>query len=212
MLLTRATAGTLAEDIPVVRPTEPSAPLWALGTLAATFGTIVGYLIRRATQAAGMDRVGAVDTVSGVAMAAIMGKNHRLSRDRQDMLIAPWTERRKFMSSPLSKELRAEHGVRTMVVRKGDTVRVRAGDFKNTLGKVTESDIKALRVYVEGIDRRKNNGKMVPVALHPSQLEITTIVLDDPLRKEILDRRAKGRKELAERRAQAQAGQLAPVA
>jgi len=57
-----------------------------------------------------------------------------------------------------------------MVVRKGDTVRVRAGDFKNTLGKVTESDIKALRVYVEGIDRRKNNGKMVPVALHPSQV------------------------------------------
>ena len=57
-----------------------------------------------------------------------------------------------------------------MVVRTGDEVRVRGGDFKGTVGKVVRPDLRALMVYVEGVEVKKNNGKTVPVPLHPSRV------------------------------------------
>lgn len=42
------------------------------------------------------------------------------------------------MSSPLSKELRGEHGVRSIPVRKDDEVLIVRGKYKGREGKVTQ--------------------------------------------------------------------------
>ncbi|MEM2530312.1 MAG: 50S ribosomal protein L24, partial [Candidatus Bathyarchaeia archaeon] len=43
---------------------------------------------------------------------------------RKAMANAPHHRRRKFLSAPLSDELRAKYGLRNLPVRKGDTVTV----------------------------------------------------------------------------------------
>jgi ribosomal protein uL24 len=47
-------------------------------------------------------------------------------------------EKRKIMSSPLSKALRAEHGARSIPIRKGDEVLIARGKYKGREGKVTQ--------------------------------------------------------------------------
>ena len=42
----------------------------------------------------------------------------------------------KNMGAPLSKELRAKHGVRTLPVRVNDEVRIRKGEYAGATGKV----------------------------------------------------------------------------
>ena len=48
-------------------------------------------------------------------------------KNRKRHFQAPSHIRRKLMSAPLSKELRAKHGVKSMPVVKGDIVRVTRG-------------------------------------------------------------------------------------
>jgi len=88
----------------------------------------------------------------------------------------------------LAEDLREEYGVRSMVVRKGDLVRIMRGQFRDTEAKVTRVDYSKIRVYVDAATTTKADGKEVPVALHPSNLLITKLELDDD-RRRILERR-----------------------
>merc|ERR1711997_305151 len=108
---------------------------------------------------------------------------------------APSHIRRKLMSAPLSKDLRQKYGVRSMPIRKDDEVQVLRGHYKGPqVGKVVQCYRKKFVVYIERIQREKANGASVNVGIHPSKVVIVKLKLDKD-RKNILDRRAKGRAE-----------------
>merc|ERR1719373_360103 len=91
---------------------------------------------------------------------------------------APSSVRRKIMSASLSKELRAQYGVRSLPIRKDDEVKVVRGKEKDESGLVTTVYRKRWYVNVERLERNKCNKAAVPLNLHPSNLVITKIALD----------------------------------
>nr|AJS11704.1 50S ribosomal protein L24P [uncultured archaeon] len=95
---------------------------------------------------------------------------------------APLHIKRKLLSVNLSKELRKEHKIRNIPVRKGDTVRITRGKFKKKRGKVTEVRVKTSDVIIEGIQIKKQDGSKVNVKLKPSNLQITELNLEDKKR------------------------------
>ncbi|OXA51826.1 60S ribosomal protein L26 [Folsomia candida] len=114
-------------------------------------------------------------------------------KNRKRHFNAPSHVRRKLMSAPLSKELRLKYNVRSMPVRKDDEVQVMRGHFKGQqVGKVTAVYRKRFSLYVDKIVREKANGTTVQVPVHPSKVTIVKLKMDKN-RKEIMDRRAKGR-------------------
>merc|ERR1711951_2061 len=117
------------------------------------------------------------------------------SKCRKRHFSAPSHVRRRLMSAPLSKEMRAKYGVRSMPIRKDDEVQVVRGHFKGQqVGKVVQCYRSKFRIYIERIQREKANGATVNVGIHPSKVTIVKLKMDKD-RKAIIDRRAKGRAE-----------------
>ena len=113
------------------------------------------------------------------------------SKQRKMIYQAPSHIRNKLFSAPLSPSLRKSHGVRSLPVRSGDTVRIMRGDSKGFEGKVTRVDRRKYRIYVEGLTREKVDGTTIFVPIHPSKVMIKKLNLDDKGRKKILERRKK---------------------
>ena len=55
-----------------------------------------------------------------------------------------------------------------MIGKKGDKVRILRGFFSKKEGKITESDLKTGKLYIEGVLRKKQGGKEVLVPIEPS--------------------------------------------
>ncbi len=110
-------------------------------------------------------------------------------KQRKRLFNAPAHIRHKLMGAPLSPELLAQKGIKTMPVRKGDTVRVMRGDHKGFEGKVSRVDLKNYRVYLEGLTREKVDGTAIFVGVHPSKVMIKTLNLDDKRRKAVMERK-----------------------
>ncbi len=100
----------------------------------------------------------------------------------------------KLVSAHISKVLRKQLNKRSMAVRKGDEVLVMRGKFTGITGKVIDVNLKKAVVYVDNVKRKKVSGKEVNIPLRPSKLMITNIVLEDPKRKEIVERAKIGEK------------------
>jgi len=105
------------------------------------------------------------------------------------MAKASSTSRTAF-SARLSQELTKEYNVHSMPIRKGDTVIVMRGTFRDVEGKVTRVDRKKVSICVEGVTREKSDKSTTFVPLHPSKVMITKLNLDDDRRRDILERRA----------------------
>ncbi len=102
---------------------------------------------------------------------------------------APLHVRRKFVSAHLSKVLRKRFNRRAVPLRKGDEVEVMRGNFSGQKGKVERVDLKHSKVYVENIKVKKVNGTEVLKPLEPSNLLITNLVLEDKMRKKVLEKK-----------------------
>ena len=96
---------------------------------------------------------------------------------------------RTRVSAMLAKELVDEYKVHSMQVRKGDTVQVLRGNFKGVEGEVTKVDSKGAFIHIEGATREKSDGTVVFAFIHSSKVAITKLSLDDPRRKDVLERR-----------------------
>jgi large subunit ribosomal protein L24 len=121
-----------------------------------------------------------------------MQKTKNPGKQRKMLFNAPTHIRQKMMAAPLSAELAASRGAKTLPVRKGDTVRIQRGDNKGFEGKVSRVDLKAYRIYLEGLTREKVDGTNIFLPVHPSKVEIRNLNLDDKYRKDtILGRKAK---------------------
>jgi large subunit ribosomal protein L24 len=120
------------------------------------------------------------------------------AKQRKMLFQAPDHIRYKFFAAPLSPELRKSHGVKTIPVRSGDTVRIMRGDHKGFEGKIVRVDREKYRIYVEGLTREKVDGTTTFVPIHPSKVMITRLNLDDKWRKKILERKKEARKRIEE--------------
>ncbi|MES1907010.1 MAG: 60S ribosomal protein L26A [Cercozoa sp. M6MM] len=110
------------------------------------------------------------------------------TKQRKAHFQATSLQRRKIMSSTLSPELRKKYGVRSVPIRKGDTVMVMRGHYKGREGKVIQVYRKKYVVHVERVTTDKTNGATVPVGLHTSKLMITDLFLNKD-RKALLARK-----------------------
>jgi ribosomal protein uL24 len=79
-------------------------------------------------------------------------------KSRKAHFSAPSSIRRKLMSSHLSKDLKTKYDVRSVPVRKGDTVKVMRGTQKGREGKVQAVYRKKWCLHIEKIVREKTNG------------------------------------------------------
>ena len=74
-------------------------------------------------------------------------------------------------------------------MKKGDTVKVMRGDFRDHEGKVEKVDLKNYRVMIEGVSVQKPDGNKVYHPVHPSNVMIVELDLEDDERNEILERK-----------------------
>lgn len=79
--------------------------------------------------------------------------------------------------------------MRNIPVRKGDIVKVLRGQFKKKSGKITKIFLKKTKVNVEGMDLIKKDGSKVPYLIHPSNLMITELNLEDKKRQKALTKK-----------------------
>ncbi|MEK6915159.1 MAG: 50S ribosomal protein L24 [Nanoarchaeota archaeon] len=95
---------------------------------------------------------------------------------------APLHVRHKFLSAPLSKELRKKYGMRSLPVRTGDEVNIMRGTFASSKAKVLKVNSNKGRITLDGITRKKADGTKLNVYFDPSKLQIIALKLDDSRR------------------------------
>jgi large subunit ribosomal protein L24 len=108
-------------------------------------------------------------------------------KQRKRLYNAPAHVRHKLMAAPLSPELVKSRGVKSLPVRKGDTVRIVRGDHIGFEGKINKVDLKRYRITLEGLTREKVDGTNIFVSVHPSKVMIRNLKLDDKWRKAIVE-------------------------
>jgi len=111
-------------------------------------------------------------------------------KQRKFLYTAPLHLRGKIMSATLSPDLREKYGIRALPIREGDKVKIMRGDFKGKEGKVVEVDLKRYRIHVEGVTQKKVDGTEVFYPVHPSNVMIVDLNLEDERREKIINRRA----------------------
>nr|AKQ01206.1 50S ribosomal protein L24, large subunit ribosomal protein L24 [uncultured euryarchaeote Rifle_16ft_4_minimus_1523] len=103
-------------------------------------------------------------------------------KQRKSRYQAPLHIRHKLMGAMLSPELRKEHGIKSIPLRAGDTVKVLRGDHKGKEGKVAEVNLKKMSITVDGVSVTKSDGTEVPRPVQPSNVMITKLELKDEKR------------------------------
>lgn len=107
---------------------------------------------------------------------------------RKALYNSPKHRREKLIASHLSDELYSRYGVRSIPVRKGDTVKIVRGKFRSFEGKVSNVDLKKMKINVEGVLINKADKKQKPVWIDASNVIITKLDLSDKMRLEKLKR------------------------
>ncbi len=120
-------------------------------------------------------------------------------------------DRSRAMSAHLSDELLKEYStLRSITVRKGDTVKVVRGAFKGQVAKVIKVFPRRGMITIEEATMNKADNKKVARMFRPSKVIITKLDLSDPWRREKLQQ-GKGptagekREERAEKAAEREA-------
>ena len=117
----------------------------------------------------------------------IVASKRRVQRKRQ--LSAPSSIKRRLMSCHLNKSLREEHKLRALPIKRGDEVKILKGKFKGKSGKVVQVYRRRNVIYVDKIQREKQNGQTVFFPIRPSYCVIEKL-LNNKDRKKTIERRA----------------------
>jgi len=88
----------------------------------------------------------------------------------------------------LSKELRKKYGKRSFSLKKGDKVKVVRGQFKKHENKIEKVDLKKCKVIITGIEITKKDGNKTHYLIHPSNIIITELNMDDKKRQKTINR------------------------
>ena len=109
-------------------------------------------------------------------------------KQRRDIHKDPIHANKKRLKCKLDEFLREEHGIRALVVKKGDLVRIMRGQFRDTEGTVTEVSYSKARVYVDSATTTKADGKEANIPIHPSNLLLVKLAMNDD-RKEVIEKK-----------------------
>lgn len=90
-------------------------------------------------------------------------------------------------SSMLSPELRERYRRKSVRPRPGDSVRIVRGEFLGVEGKVTKVISRDGRLNVEGVSREKMKGGTAPVPIESSKVILTSLNMEDKIRKAKLE-------------------------
>ena len=88
----------------------------------------------------------------------------------------------KQLGSHIAKDLKEKYNCKSMRVIEGDSVKVLRGEFKGIEGKVTNVSTEKRGIAIEGIKREKLKGGNVDIYIHPSNVVITSLNLEDKWR------------------------------
>ena len=89
--------------------------------------------------------------------------------------------RSRLMASHLSKDLRKAHHTRNVRVVTGDSVTVLRGEYRSVSGRVDKVN-PSRGVTIGGIKMEKPAGEKLDIYIHPSNLVVTALNLDDKRR------------------------------
>ncbi len=103
-------------------------------------------------------------------------------KQRKYIFNAPLHIKHKMMSSTLSKELRKEYNQRSIPIRKGDTVKIMTGQFKDKTGKITKVSLIKSKVHIEGAVIKRSDASEAFYPINASNLMITKLDLSDNAR------------------------------
>ncbi len=103
-------------------------------------------------------------------------------KQRKALYKASLHTRRKNLAAPLSDSLRERHQMRSLGIRKGDTVEVVRGDYTGHKGKVERVSMKKYRIFVAGASVKKTDGTDRYYPIHPSKVVITKLDTSDDRR------------------------------
>ncbi|HZS73205.1 MAG TPA: 50S ribosomal protein L24 [Candidatus Nitrosotalea sp.] len=93
----------------------------------------------------------------------------------------------KQLGSHLAKDLKNKYHCKSLRVVEGDGVKVLRGEFKGIEGKVTKVSTEKRGIAIEGIKREKLKGGNVDIYIHPSNVIITSLNLEDKWRQSRLE-------------------------
>lgn len=111
-------------------------------------------------------------------------------KQRKARYDAPSHMRSKFLSAPLSDDLKEKYKKKTLRVVKGDTVKVTRGDHTGEEGLVDGIDTRNVKLIVHGVSSTKADGTEVPRPLDASKVVITKLNLEDKRRASKLEESA----------------------
>ncbi len=111
---------------------------------------------------------------------------HSPRRQRRMLYTAHTAQRRKRMTVPLSKDLRARFHRRSLPVRKGDTVRILHGSFEGREERVAAVDRRRLAVTLDNVTLKTGESKQTALPVRTAGLVIVRLNLADPWRRRLL--------------------------
>ncbi|MCJ7562936.1 MAG: 50S ribosomal protein L24 [Thermoplasmata archaeon] len=116
-------------------------------------------------------------------------KSTRAGKQRKARANAPLHKKRRMVAAHLSSALMSEYNVRSLTVKRGDTVKVVRGPegVKGVESKVASVDLNECKIIIENITIAKADGTHKQRAIDPSNVLITKLDLSDPWRKRKLD-------------------------
>ncbi len=90
--------------------------------------------------------------------------------------------RQKYLHARLEKKLADKYKLRSIQIRKGDTIKVLRGDFRDREGKVAKVNLKDETIEVDGVTVHKADGSEVSRPIHPSNVIVTKLEVKDKRR------------------------------
>jgi large subunit ribosomal protein L26e len=121
-------------------------------------------------------------------------KRHQIASKRRTQrklqLGAPSSVKRKLMSSHLNKSLREQYKIRSLPIKRGDEVKILKGKGKGKTGKVVQVYRKRNVIYVDKVQRDKQNGQTVFLPIKPSYCLIEKLLINKDRTKTIEKRAA----------------------
>lgn len=117
-------------------------------------------------------------------------------KQRKAVINAPLHRRHRFVACHLDRSLIGEYNVRSVPVRKGDTVKIIRGaeGVRDVEAKVANVDLKNVKITLEGVTIAKADGTQKARLIEPSNCIITKLDLSDPSRKRKFARLKEGAK------------------
>ena len=129
-------------------------------------------------------------------------KTHSVSSSRRVQrkyaLGAPSSVKRKLMSCHLSKSLRDQYKLRSLPIKRGDEVKILKGKAKGKSGKVVQVYRKRNCIYVDKVQREKQNGQTVFLPIKPCYCVVEKLFINKD-RSKTIERNAANKAHAAEK-------------